>query len=91
MYVTIDSDDLFWRPEVMEKKTGAEIDILLGRPEDPAIVIILRYFEDRSWPQWNSGYPDDHIFSSNITLSTSTLQHHGDPDPDDVQYMIECR
>ena len=48
VYVTIDSDDLFWRPEVTEKKTGAEIDILLGRPEDPTIWIFLRYFEDRS-------------------------------------------
>ena len=59
----------------MEKKTGAEIDILLGRPEDPAIVIILRYFEDRSWPQWNSWYPDDHIFfvqHNTIHLNTPT-------------------
>ena len=46
--MTIESDNLFGRPEVMEKKTGAEIDILLGRPEDPGIVIFLRYFEDRS-------------------------------------------
>ena len=29
----------------MEKKTGAEIDILLGRPEDPAIVITLKHLK----------------------------------------------